>query len=75
MQGKKVLELGAGTGLVTTVASLLGEQSSLSYFQTKYTQAPTQKSHSVWKSHSDATHTLQELSSAEATGSLQVKTL
>lgn len=31
MQGKKVLELGAGTGLVTTVASLLGEWSSLNF--------------------------------------------
>lgn len=29
LQGKKVLELGAGTGLVTIVASLLGEELDL----------------------------------------------
>lgn len=46
LQEKEVLELGAGTGLVTIVASLLGERSSIQFRQ-HINKRPTQTSRSV----------------------------
>ena len=45
LQGKTVLELGAGTGLVTIVASLLGEQTPVQVRQHIHEHQHTQKTH------------------------------